>query len=58
MGHRDKALALVEDGMVSAEYLLRACLAYMSEDDVEVMLACSKLSERFNDEDETEEEGA
>ena len=32
---RDKALELVEDGMVSAEDMLTMCLKYMSTDDVE-----------------------
>ena len=49
---RDKALELVEEGVVSAEYLLTACLKYMSIDDVEDMLDCNELSERFMDDDE------
>ena len=48
---RDKALELVEEGIVSAEYLLTACLKYMSTDDVEDMLDCNELSERFMDEE-------
>ena len=44
---RDKALELVEDGMVSAEDMLTMCLKYMSTDDVEDMLDANELSERF-----------
>ena len=49
---RDIALELVENGIVSAEYLLTACLKYMSIDDVEDMLDCNELSERFFEDDD------
>jgi len=48
---RDTALELVENGMVSAEDLLTAALKYMSTDDVEDMLDCNELSDRFMEED-------
>ena len=44
---RDKALEMVEEGMVSAEDMLTMALKYMSTDDVEDMLDCNELSERF-----------
>ncbi len=47
---RDRALELVEDGMVSAEDMLTMALKYMSTDDVEDMLDCNELSERFTEE--------
>ena len=47
---RDKALELVEDGMVSAEDMLTMALKYMSTDDVADMLDCNELSERFEPE--------
>lgn len=47
---RDTALELVEDGIVSAEDMLTMALKYMSTDDVEDMLDCNELSERFLDE--------
>ncbi len=47
---RDKALELVEEGMVSAEDMLTMALKYMSTDDVEDMLDCNELSERFEEE--------
>jgi len=48
---RDAALAMVEDGVVSAEQMLSMCLAYMSKDDVEEMLDANELSERFLEDD-------
>ena len=48
---RDRALELVEDGMVSAEDMLVMALKYMSTDDVEDMLDCNELSDRFLEED-------
>jgi hypothetical protein len=47
---RDKALELVEEGMVSAEDMLTMALKYMSTDDVSDMLDCNELSERFEPE--------
>jgi|TARA_R110000803_G_scaffold131167_1_gene198471 hypothetical protein len=44
---RDRALELVEEGMVSAEDMLTMALKYMSTDDVEDMLDCNELSDRF-----------
>ena len=55
---RDRALELVEMGMVSAEDMLTMALKYMSTDDVADMLDCNELSARFHedyDEDEEEE---
>ena len=49
---RDKALELVENGVVSAEDMLTMALKYMSTDDVEDMLDANELSERFMDEDD------
>ena len=56
---RDRALELVEMGMVSAESMLSMCLSYMSTDDVADMLDCNELSARFQedaDEEDDEEE--
>ena len=53
---RDAALAMVEDGVVSAEQMLSMCLAYMSKDDVEEMLDANELSERFLEDDEQPDE--
>ena len=50
--YRNIALELVENGMVSAEDMLVMALKYMSNDDVEDMLDCNELSERFFEDDE------
>ena len=47
---RDKAVELVEEGLVSADDMLVMALKYMSTDDVEDMLDCNELSERFFEE--------
>ena len=49
---RDRALELVEDGMVSAEDMLTMALKYMSTDDVEDMLDCNELSPRFMEDED------
>ena len=49
---RDRALELVEEGMVSAEDMLTMALKYMSTDDVEDMLDTNELSERFTEEED------
>lgn len=54
---RDRALELVEMGMVTAEDMLTMCLKYMSTDDVEDMLDCNELTARFHeDADEYEDD--
>jgi hypothetical protein len=50
--YRDIALELVENGLVSAESMLTMALKYMSNDDVEDMLDCNELSERFFEDDD------
>ena len=49
--YRNIALEIVENGLVSAESMLTMALKYMSQDDVEDMLDCNELSERFFDEE-------
>ena len=49
---RDEALRLVEEGVVTADYMLLAALKYMSTDDVADMLDCNELSERFFEDDD------
>ena len=49
---RDAALALVEEGLVSAESMLTMALKYMSTDDVADMLDANELSERFQEEED------
>ena len=49
---RNVALELVDNGVVTAEAMLTMALKYMSMDDVEDMLDCNELSERFFEEDD------
>jgi hypothetical protein len=49
MSHRDRALELVESGMIRAEDMLTMALKYMSEDDVADMLDANELSARFHE---------
>ena len=49
---RDRALELIEEGIVSAEDMVTMCVKYMSVDDVEAMLDCNELSDRFMEDDE------
>jgi len=49
---RDRALELIEEGIVSAEDMVTMCVKYMSVDDVEDMLDCNELSDRFVEDDE------
>ena len=51
---RDRALELVEMGMVSAESMLSMCLSYMSTDDVADMLDANELSPRFQEDADEE----
>ena len=44
---RSYALELIENGLVDTEVLLRACLGYMSADDVAHMLDLNEMSPRF-----------
>ena len=55
--HRERALQLVEEGIVSADHLLLCCLKAMSEDDVEWTLDANELSDRFlNDDDDDDDD--
>ena len=49
---RDKAIELVEEGIIDPIQMVIMCVKYMSEDDVEDMLDCNELSERFQEEDD------
>ena len=52
---RDYALEMVEEGLVTADAMLRAMLVCMSHDDVRDALDANELSPRFvEDEAETE----
>lgn len=53
---RDRALELIEEGIVSAEDMVTMCVKYMSVDDVEDMLDCNELSDRFMEDEEEDYE--
>ena len=53
---RDRALELVEMGMVTAEDMLTMCLKYMSTDEVADMLDCNELSPRFQEDADEDED--
>jgi hypothetical protein len=46
---RDYAMELIEEGRTSTDYLLKACLAFMSHDQVREMLDDNELSPRFTE---------
>ena len=50
-GNREKALALVEDGLVDAYTMLVSCLMCMSEDEVGDMLHCEGYDADADDDD-------
>jgi hypothetical protein len=54
---REYALEMVAEGLISADSLTQALLAYMSYDDVRDALDANELSPRFDD-DETGESTA
>jgi len=47
----NKLLAMMDEGLVSANFVAEACLGYMSEDDVADMMRCNDIL----DEDDEEE---
>ena len=53
--YRDRAIELVEDGMVDPMMMLTAALKWMSNDEVGEMLDANELSDRFFADEEDEE---
>lgn len=47
-----KLLEMIEEGLVDKDYVITACVKYMSEDDVKDMMQCNDLLE----EEESDEE--
>jgi len=45
MDYRDRAIELVEDGMVDPMMMLIACVKYMTQDEVKEMLEINELLE-------------
>jgi len=46
---RSYAIALVDEGLVSSDYMILALLKYMSADDVRDALDANELSPRFDE---------
>ena len=56
----NRVLELVEEGMVDRDYLITACLKYMSEDEVADMARSNEIDLGFDedeDEDDYEDDG-
>lgn len=53
--NRDRAIELVEDGMVDPMMMVTMCLKWMSNDEVAEMLDANELSDRFFEDDEDDE---
>lgn len=53
---RDVAIGLVEDSFVDAVTMLKACLNYMSMDDVRDMMLSNNFIDEAEDEEEEEED--
>lgn len=49
-------LELVEDGMLSKDDVIMACVKYMSEDDVKDMMQCNEFIEPEDDEPDVSEQ--
>lgn len=54
--YTNQLLELIEDGILNAEDVLRSCLNYMSEAEVEDMAISEGFIEEEEDEDEDEDE--
>lgn len=54
--YTNQLLELIEDGVLDAETVLKSCLSYMSEADVQDMAESDGYIEEEEEEDEDEEE--
>lgn len=52
-----KILEMIEEGILDKDYVIMACLKYMSEDDVKDMAHANEISWVFEDEEDEEQEG-
>jgi hypothetical protein len=51
--YTNRLLEMIEEGLVDKDYVIMACVKYMSEDDVKDMMHCNDIL----DEEEEDEEG-
>lgn len=54
--YTNQLLEIIEDGILDAETVLRSCLSYMSEAEVEDMAISEGFIEEEDEEDEEEED--
>lgn len=52
---RERALDLIEQGIVAADHMVLMCMKWMTPDDVEEMLDANELSERFMEDEEEDD---
>jgi hypothetical protein len=45
---------MMDEGLVSANFVAEACLGYMSEDDVADMMRCNDILDEEDDEEESD----
>ena len=51
--YTNKLYQMIEDGLISKDYVITACLKYMSEDDVKDMMEYNEmLHEEYEEENE------
>ena len=55
MDYRDRAIELVDDGVVDPMMMLTAALKWMSNDEVGEMLDANELSDRFMEDDDADQ---
>ena len=46
---------MIEDGLISKDYVITACLKYMSEDDVKDMMEYNEMLEEYEESSDKEE---
>ena len=50
--YTNKLLEMIEDHLVDKDYVITACLKYMSEDDVKDMMQCNDILDYDDHEEE------
>lgn len=50
--YTNKLYQMIEDGLISKDYVITACLKYMSEDDVKDMMEYNEMLEEDEEENE------
>lgn len=53
--YTNKLLEMIEEGLVGKDFVIMACMQYMSEYDVRDMMQCNDLLDEENEEESDEE---